>query len=407
MRCYAGDRVFLQGSPGFARARAAARRAAEEARWLRRLEREIGGGAGRGRVAGALGKLGQKLALRLALAVWPETHHAMPGAAEIRRILLVRTNERVGNQLLTTPLLRALREGLPHAELHLLASARHAGVVAGTGVHRLIRFEKREAWRRPWRLLALLGELRRARYQVVIEAGHYSGSSLTSSLLARIAGGDRAALVGHARGTSERFLSHPVRHEAANENEVRAKLELLRPLGLLPRGLELETELGHDESRRAALLAEASVALPYAVLNPGARLADRRWPPESHAAVARALAGRGLSVLVVWGPGERDIASRVAELGAAHLAPPTDLDDLAALFRGARLCVSNNSGPMHLAVAVRAPTVGLFLAGESGRWGHELPWFEAASPADELDHAPVLRACYALLARETPGAHGR
>jgi heptosyltransferase-3 len=81
-----------------------------------------------------------------------------------------------------------------------------------------------------------------------------------------------------------------------------------------------------------------------------------------------------------------------------HLAPRTDLGELAALLRGARLCVSNNSGPMHLAVAVGTPTVGVFLSGEAPRWRHELPWFAAAEPRDDADTGSVLAACERLLA---------
>jgi len=52
------------------------------------------------------------------------------------------------------------------------------------------------------------------------------------------------------------------------------------------------------------------------------------------------------------------------------LAPPTDLDDLAALFAAAHCTVCNNSGPLHLSVAVGAPTLGLFLKMDPERWGY-------------------------------------
>ena len=51
-------------------------------------------------------------------------------------------------------------------------------------------------------------------------------------------------------------------------------------------------------------------------------------------------------------------------------APATSLDQLAALMRGAQLTVCNNTGPMHLAVAVGCPTLALFLHMEVERWGH-------------------------------------
>ena len=389
---------FLDGAPGLTLARLYARYDADKARWLRRLEGEIGGARPRGPLGERLRGVGRRAVVALAGALWPAPRRQLPAPPDVRRVLVIRTDERVGNQLLTTPLLRALADGLPAAEIHLLAAARQSAVVASAHLARVIPFEKRLAFRRPWRLLALLRALRRERYDVVVEAGHWSGFSLTGSLLARIAAGRSAAVVGHRRGDSARFLSHPVDHDPAHDNEVQAKLELLRPFGLPARGLAPETDLGRDPAVAERILQRAGVEGPFAVLNPGARMADRRWPPAAHAAVAGGLAARGLAVLVVWGPGEEAIARAVAERGGAHLAPATDLAELAALLRRARLCVSNNSGPMHLAVAVGALTVGVFLSGDARRWRHELPSFEVAEPRGEDDADAVLRACDRLLA---------
>jgi ADP-heptose:LPS heptosyltransferase len=348
--------------------------------------------------------LGRRVVVALATALLPTPRRALPPLPDIRKVLVIRTDERVGNQLLTTPLVRALKTGMPHAHVHLLAAARQSVVVGKRHVDRVIPFEKRFAFRRPWQLVALVKALRRERYDVVVEAGHWSAYSLTASLLARLVAGG-GAVVGHARGDSPRFLLHAVAHSPANENEVRAKLELLRPFGILPQGLAPETDLGGDPAVAARLLRGLGLGKEdaYAVVNPGARRAERRWPPEAQAAVARGLAARGLRVVVVWGPGEERIAASVASAGGAQLAPATDLDALASLLRGARLCVSNNSGPMHLAIAVGTPTVGIFLHGEGPRWGHALRIFEAAEPTGEDGAAAVLAACDRLLSRAQAG----
>jgi len=121
--------------------------------------------------------------------------------------------------------------------------------------------------------------------------------------------------------------------------------------------------------------------------------------------VARGLRERGLAVLIVWGPGEEAIAQSVASGSGTFLAPATDLELLANLLRRARICISNNTGPMHLAVAVRTPTVGVFLAGDDERWGHSLPWFASAKPATDADSEAVLKACDQLLAQGQPSSH--
>jgi ADP-heptose:LPS heptosyltransferase/glycosyltransferase involved in cell wall biosynthesis len=387
---------FLDGLAGLQLALLYARYDLDKALWLRRIERELGGAQARSRPADRARDLLRALEIHLLALLFPRPRGALPPLPDVRRVLVIRPDERVGNQLLTTPLLRALKLGLPHAELHLLAPARQATVVSSRHVDRVLPFEKRLLFRRPWRFLAELRALRRTGYDAVVEAGHWSGFSVTASLLARLVGG-RGVVVGHDRGESRRFLSHAVAHDPANVNEVRAKLELLRPLGLLPQGLAPETELGQDPAPARAALAAAGVRGPYAVLNPGARMADRRWSPAAHAAVARGLVARGLEVLVVWGPGEEPLARAVGQGSEARVAPATDLEELAGLVRGAQLCVSNNSGPMHLAVAVGTPTVGVFLSGDAARWGHDLPGFAAAEPRGEDDAAAVLAACDRLL----------
>jgi ADP-heptose:LPS heptosyltransferase len=70
----------------------------------------------------------------------------------------------------------------------------------------------------------------------------------------------------------------------------------------------------------------------------------------------------GLRSIVLWGPGEEDLASSVvaASEGAAEAAPPTTIPDLVAIARSARLMVSGDTGPLHIGGAVGTPLVALF-----------------------------------------------
>jgi ADP-heptose:LPS heptosyltransferase len=123
------------------------------------------------------------------------------------------------------------------------------------------------------------------------------------------------------------------------------------------------------------------------VVNPGGRLGIRRVSAPVFAAGARALLARGVTPLVTWGPGEEALADEVLALAPGALkAPPTDLDQLAALMKAARLTLCNNTGPMHLSVAVGCPTLALFLRMEVERWSH--PW----PPHHVLDLTPVVEA---------------
>jgi lipopolysaccharide heptosyltransferase III len=303
--------------------------------------------------------------------------------ASIASVLVVRTDDRVGNALLTLPLVRALQQALPQAQVDLLLAARRAHVAEGLPRLRVLRFDKRAP---PLRQLRFLRGLR-ARYDVVIDAAHWHAFSLTSALLSRWAA--RRWVVGADRGPVARAYSAVAALPPPGTPDVLAKLELGRPLGLSLPALPLETALGRGPS---------PVRGSFVALNPGARKQDHRWPALRFGQLAGRLRdARGLRSMVFWGPGEEPLAREVALAsgGAAEVGPATDLEQLASAFRAAALVVTNDTGPMHLAVACGAPVVAVFLDASGLRWAHPGPRFEAlVAPADE---APLLAASLRLL----------
>jgi len=99
----------------------------------------------------------------------------------------------------------------------------------------------------------------------------------------------------------------------------------------------------------------------FAILNPGAGWGAKQWPAERYGLVARHLATRGVRSLVNYGPGEEALAATVetAGEGAAQRISCT-ISELIALTRRARLFIGGDTGPMHLAAALRVPVVALF-----------------------------------------------
>jgi heptosyltransferase-3 len=292
-----------------------------------------------------------------------------------RSVLVVRTDDRVGNALLTIPLVRSLQAALPGAQVHLLLAARRAQVADGLeGLH-VLRFDKRDAFRNPLRFWRFLRSVR-GRYEVVVDAAHWHAFSLTSALRSRWAAS--RAVVGHSRGGCDFLYQAAAKQPAYGTRELDAKLLLGNALGLALARAPEETALGKSPPKVAT-------HPPYAAINPGARKADHRWPPQRFAALARGLQTRHrLRSIIFWGPGERDLAQAVAAEAGAELGPQTDVEELAAAFRHAALVVTNDTGPMHLAAACGAPVLAIFLDREGLRWAHDGPRFSAlVAPSDD------------------------
>lgn len=98
-----------------------------------------------------------------------------------------------------------------------------------------------------------------------------------------------------------------------------------------------------------------------AIINPGAGWGAKCWPAESYGEVARALADRGVAVMVNFGPEEEELAQQVRDWSGAVARPVNcSVSELIALTRRASLFVGGDTGPMHLAAALGVPIVALF-----------------------------------------------
>jgi ADP-heptose:LPS heptosyltransferase len=300
-----------------------------------------------------------------------------------RRVLLVRLRVGLGDLLASVPALRALRAARPDAEVTLLTWAEMAPVVTRMGayVDELLDFP---GWpgipERPPRVEALprfLAETRRRRFDLAVQM--YGGQPAANQVTERLGAGRTAGFFTPGQWDADlaTHLPYPFR-----EREVRRHLELVEFLGVPPGGEDLEFPLWPEDLEEAEALRRRHRLAPggFACLHPGATAASRRWPPERFAAVADALAARGLPVALVGTPGEAPVAAAVAaamRAPAVDLTGQTSLGGFAALLASAALLVGNDSGPAQLAAAVGCPAVTVFLAGDPTRWSPPDPRYRA------------------------------
>jgi heptosyltransferase-1 len=115
---------------------------------------------------------------------------------------------------------------------------------------------------------------------------------------------------------------------------------------------------GDAENKIADFTADVN---DFAILNPGAGWGAKRWPVERYGQVAKELAKDGLCSLINYGPGEEELAVAVETAGeGAARKISCSISELIALTRRARLFIGGDTGPMHLAAALKIPVVAIF-----------------------------------------------
>jgi ADP-heptose:LPS heptosyltransferase len=244
--------------------------------------------------------------------------------------------------------------------------------------------------------MAEMRALRRAGYDLIFDCGNWSDPSVTSAIVARLAAG-RRPVVGPAVWPSSWLHSLSVRPLPGVASEITQRLHLLSIVPGLQPNPSISFRKPVVRSSFKPFL-ERLQTRRFAVINPGGRLGWRRVPAQVFSSVANALLSSGVQPLITFGPGEEGLAKEVVS-GAegSLLAPPTDLDELAALMELAQMSVCNNSGPMHLSVAVGTPTLGLFVKMDVRRWGHPNPVHRMLDLTAAL--ASIPRACELVTAQ--------
>jgi heptosyltransferase-3 len=308
-----------------------------------------------------------------------------------KRVLLVRIDNRVGEALLTTPLFGALH---PRHQVDVLVHQRCARVLEGhPQIGGVFALDRRWLWLGPW-APGIRAWRERTRGAVVVNCASWEEFSGTPALVARLIA-PHGCVVGPAIGPGRLLADVCVKALEETTSETQQRLHLLSPLGVTgTAGLSFRTPR-ESEVSRAALEAMRS---PFAIVNPGGRLDYRRVPAEVFIGICQALLAAGRTPLVTWGPGEQPLAAAVvAGAPGAVIAPATNLDELAALMRAAGLTVCNNTGPMHLSVALGVRTIGLFLKMPIERWGHP------EAPHQMIDLTPVASSVAQMVERAVQG----
>jgi ADP-heptose:LPS heptosyltransferase len=294
-------------------------------------------------------------------------------ALDPARVLIVRQHNQMGDMVCATPALRALRRAYPRARVALVCAPLNFEVVQhNPDLDHVLVFDKK-GWTRPARLWRFWQEIRLFRPDLVFVLNSVS-FSVTSALMALASGAP--VIVG---GDSRPFGWDISRHVYALEMPSRPELDRhavehslapMQAIGITTDDLTTVVRPTASEREAAARwLAALHLEEPFWVIHPGAGKRENLWPAERFAAVAGQMAAAA-RVLVLQGPADGPVitvfrraleaAVRPEVAGRIDELPVQPVGVCAALLERAARFLCNDTGLMHVAGAVGAPTLALF-----------------------------------------------
>lgn len=315
-----------------------------------------------------------------------------------RHVLCVRLDA-LGDVLMCTPALRALRAQHPERRLTLLSSPAGAALAPY-----LDDVDAAIAWEAPWmkssavlkpeRHLDWIAMLARQRFDAAVVFTCYSQSALPAALLCQLAG--IPLRLAYCREKPYQLLTDWIADPepgAMVRHEVQRQLDLVRHVGAEIADERLAftpSEADHgavgERLRRAGIDPDGR----WLVLHPGASAPSRRYPPHHWRTLARALVERlGCPLVFTGAAHEAALIAQIAPPGDASMhafAGQLGIGELGALLAQSSLVVSNNTGPAHLAAAVGAPVVDLYALTNP----QHTPW---RVPSRVLNHDVDCRNC--------------
>jgi predicted lipopolysaccharide heptosyltransferase III len=309
----------------------------------------------------------------------------------VKRVLVIRLRS-IGDTVLSTPSLLALKRFLPQASIDILLEDWVAPLLDGfPHVDNVITLARGSTESR----VRVARQLRAKRYDVVYNL--HGGT--TATLLTRATGAmhrvgyqgyQYARLHNHMSPSSSSLWGRDKTHS------VEQQLALLGWTGV-PVSDRPPTQLAVTDHAGASIAARLRSAglkkTQLAVIHPAAAFATKQWAADKFGRVAEELAGRGLAVVTITTPNETHIIDEIKRNTSAAVLAMTDLSlpEITALLARARLFVGNDSGIAHMAAAVGTPSVVIFGSSNVAHWK---PWAGTGAAAEIVFEEMECQPCH-------------
>jgi len=320
---------------------------------------------------------------------------------DIKRILLVRALFRMGDSILATPAIIMFRKNFPEAKIDFVGP--HISKVLFKYLSIARHYELTPRFPKVcWSYLLLLKQIRAAKYDLAVDV---SGSS--AAMGSFIVGFSAARFRVGLKGQWDRWFNVRL-HRPSTRNKYRNLSELVGSMGLESQPvfptLVLSPEEIEQGRKRIQNLIHRDETPIVGVFVGGRKTRGKRWARENFSKLVTQLRAEGTRPIVFVGPEEKGGLPYFQE-ALQYCAPvifEPDARSFAALLAQCHLFVACDSGPVHLACALRVRTIAIFLKNDFDRWGPPVALGRIVHPENELTVNAVLEACRCELLESAP-----
>jgi len=293
---------------------------------------------------------------------------------DYKRILIVRT-DRVGDVVLSTPVIKALRDAYPASYIAMMVRPYTKIIVAGNPyLDEIIVYDKDKKEKSWLGSFLFSGRLAEKKFDLAVVLN----PSNRSNLIPFLAGIPKRVGYNRKMGFLLTDKIKDTKYEG-KKHEIEYNLDVVRYLGIQPQDKNTFMPISPEAEKWAVSIFTKEHIKPtdkLVVLNPGSSDNSKIWPAERYAAVGEKLAQKGYKIIILGGPGDKGIAQQIMTQmhnSFINMVGNNNISQAASLLKKCSLFISTDTGPMHLAVSVGVPVVAIFGRNQPGlsavRWG--------------------------------------
>lgn len=279
----------------------------------------------------------------------------------------------LGDMVISTGAIRSVKEYYPHAKIVLLSNSLMQQIApAGSIVDELIVYDEKKynGIKSVTHLLKLILHLRKYRFDLAVNLRWHS---------------DRCAMIAYLSGAKERVSSGPqnmmglyttkAAFPKGRYHEVHRNLDIIKAVGVKVSDETPYTHITDDDEKHALEFFRLTKLEKKNTIcvHPGASKPNKAWLPDRFKEIAKMLIDKyDTRILVTWSGKELELAKDLVSANPEKifLAPQTKtVGELAALIKNSTMCLTNCTGPMNVAVAVKTPTCAILGSSDPTDWG--------------------------------------